>query len=304
MRLPSFAVIIVVGSLLQLTHLASAHVAAQPAPATGRTLKSDYVRQLVFLASALNAMDTAADAADAADAPDAENFLDWYRDGVESYLANDWAGCADSIQRAINGYRDYYAATASCRLQCRHVADTVRPFLGAAVDDLPYYESIVRRALCLIKCKQLLLPHLDAAFAMGAWEQEVFRSRKPYAYMQLCHYRLGNILASAQATFTTLVRNPTDHMMKNNLKFYVDMLGNAEQRIEDLEQWRYATPYLEALAAYEAGDFPAVVRRMEESLALFRAEYDECRAYCEGDYEQSWQPDFVTYTASMGNLFG
>lgn len=284
----------VLSTLLAIT---SAHLAPTPPAATptaaGHTLKSDYVRRLVFLTPPSQ---IATD--DAPDAAAAENFLNWYQTGVESYLANDWTSCVEYIRRALAGYRDFYAATASCRLKCRHVAAAVAPFFDADVDDLHYYESIVRRTLCLVKCKQVLLPQFDEFFEMNAWSQEVFRSRKPYTYLQLCHYRLGDVLGSAQATYTALLRSPDDAMMKNNLHFYLGKL-DAEQRIEDLEQWRYAGAYLAALRAYAAEDFAAVVARMEESLALFRAEYDECRAFCEGDYAQGWQPDFMTSTASM-----
>lgn len=284
--------------------ITSAHLApppsaaATPTVAAARTLKSDYVRRLVFLTPPNEIATDDGDSDADADAAAAENFLDWYQAGVESYLANDWTSCAEYIDRALAGYRDFYAATASCRLKCRHVAAAVAPLVDADVDDLPYYESIVRRTLCLVKCKQMLLPQFDEFFAMNAWSQEVFRSRKPYTYLQLCHYRLGNVLGSAQATYTALLRNPHDAMMKTNLHFYLGKLA-PEQRIEDLEQWRFASAYLAALRAYAAEDYATVVARMEESLALFRAEYDECRAFCEGDYAQGWQPDFVTSTASM-----
>lgn len=120
-----------------------------------------------------------------------KNFLDWYQDGVSSYLANDHSGCIENLEMAIKGYRDFYAATASCRIQCAGVARQVAPFYPDDIDDLHFYESAVRRTLCLIKCKRLLMPTLPEFFAMNTWSQDVFVKRTPYTYLQLCYYRVG-----------------------------------------------------------------------------------------------------------------
>lgn len=120
-----------------------------------------------------------------------KNFLDWYQDGVSSYLANDWSGCVENLELAIKGYQDFYAATASCRIQCSGVARQVAPFFEDDIDDLQFYESAVRRTLCLIKCKRLLMPTLPEFFHMNKWSQDVFITRKPFTYLQLCYFRVS-----------------------------------------------------------------------------------------------------------------
>lgn len=120
-------------------------------------------------------------------------FLDWYEDGVSSYLSKDWSNCVDNLLHAINGYRDYYSATASCRTQCSGVARQVAPFFDDNVDDLHYYESVVRRTLCLVKCKRLLLPSIPEFFHMNQWSKEVFQTGKPYTYIQMCYFKVFSI---------------------------------------------------------------------------------------------------------------
>lgn len=119
-----------------------------------------------------------------------KSFLDWYEDGVSSYLAKDWSKCVDNLVHAINEYRDYYSATASCRIQCASVARQVAPFFEDDVDDLHYYESAVRRTLCLVKCKRLLLPSIPEFFHMNQWSKEVFQTGKPYTYLQMCYFKV------------------------------------------------------------------------------------------------------------------
>lgn len=171
---------VVVGTLLALASV-SIHHGAAGSPANGRTLKTDYVREHVFLAAVKPAV--------AADAED--TFLDWYQDGVRSYLAGYWERCVRELEQALAGYHDFYAATASCRMKCRNVAAAVAPLYEQDVGDMHYYESIVRRTLCLIKCKQLLLPMYDAFFKLDGWSQEMFRSGKPYSYLQMCYFKVN-----------------------------------------------------------------------------------------------------------------
>lgn len=47
------------------------------------------------------------------------------------------------------------------------------------------------------------------------------------------------MIGAASATYTALLGNPADDMMKKNLKFYLDLLGTEHSggfKISDLEQ--------------------------------------------------------------------
>lgn len=209
------------------------------------TTKVNYVRDHIFSGSL--------DDEQPSEPP--KTFLDLYHDGVSAYVAKDWPGCVHNLSLAISGYRDYYSATASCRIKCSGVARQVPPFFEDDVDDLQYYESVVRRTLCLVKCKQLLLPSLPDFFHMNQWSKEVFQTGKPYTYLQMCFYKVNLIfkirkickfiflltflqtdrmLDAASATYTALLRDSNDRMMKSNFEFY---LGRINQSVvEDLDQ--------------------------------------------------------------------
>lgn len=164
-----------------------------------QTNKVDYVREHIFTRakSISNVTQTQPSDTDddrrTSDHEPTRTFLDWYEDGVSAYVDKDWSGCIEKLQLAIAGYRDYFSATASCRIQCASVARQVAPFFADDVDNLHFYESVMRRTLCLVKCKRLLMPSLPEFFHMNKWSKEVFRTGKPYTYLQMCYYKVRSI---------------------------------------------------------------------------------------------------------------
>lgn len=118
-------------------------------------------------------------------------FIELYVSGVQSYLSNDWTNCVYEIETALWGYKDYYAATASCRIICEHEGNKVSPFFEKNIENLHYYESVVRKTLCMEKCKRRLISTLPEYFHMNQWAQMSFMSCKPYEYLQLCYYRVS-----------------------------------------------------------------------------------------------------------------
>ena len=53
--------------------------------------------------------------------------------------------------------------------------------------------------------------------------------------------------------------------------------------------------------AYQAGDFPVVIHNMEESLKEYWKADDECRALCEGKYENREFMDLYEAISSKYN---
>lgn len=119
-----------------------------------------------------------------------KTFIDLYQDGVRSYLANDWDSCIDDLQKALSGHRDYYQATASCRTECDYAGQREEPLFPGNVENLHIFEAMIRKTACMVKCKRLLLPTLVDYFFMDKWSQDIFRTRKPYEYLQLCYFRV------------------------------------------------------------------------------------------------------------------
>lgn len=67
----------------------------------------------------------------------------------------------------------------------------------------------------------------------------------------------------------------------------------------------YATPpqnyvslYIHGSEAYQHEDYKSVINYIEESLEDYLRGEEECRAYCEGPFDQGWFPDFVSSIAS------
>lgn len=56
--------------------------------------------------------------------------------------------------------------------------------------------------------------------------------------------------------------------------------------------------YIHGSDAYDKKDWPGAVQNMEESLVSYLRAEEECRAQCEGPFDQGWLPDFVPAVAS------
>lgn len=119
-----------------------------------------------------------------------KTFIDLYQNGVRAYLANDWESCIDDLENSLSGYRDYYQATASCRTECDYAGQREEPLFAENVDNLHVFEGMIRKTACMVKCKRMLLPKLVDYFFMDKWSQDIFRTRKPYEYLQLCYFKV------------------------------------------------------------------------------------------------------------------
>lgn len=156
--------------------------------AADATNKIDYVLNEVFSINKKQNLNGKKNAA--APIVKEKTFIDLYQDGVRSYLANDWDSCIDDLEKALSGYRDYYQATASCRTECEYAGQREEPLFPGNIDNLHVFEAMIRKTACMVKCKRLLLPTLVDYFFMDKWSQDIFRTRKPYEYLQLCYFRV------------------------------------------------------------------------------------------------------------------
>lgn len=51
-------------------------------------------------------------------------------------------------------------------------------------------------------------------------------------------------------------------------------------------------------AAYNNKDWQGVIENMEESVFAYLTATNECRAQCEGPFDQGWYPDMIPSIAS------
>jgi hypothetical protein len=60
----------------------------------------------------------------------------------------------------------------------------------------------------------------------------------------------------------------------------------------------YVSLYIHGSEAYQHEDYMSVINYIEESLEDYLKSEEECRAYCEGPFDQGWLPDFISSIAS------
>lgn len=135
----------------------------------------------------------------------AESELGWdvaapdllYAEGTAAYARGDWPGVVLSMERALRSR----AALRALRLRCRTRCATELPWaldlhLGrspslsqdpgaAALQDLRFFGSLLRRAACLRRClgppsAHLLSEELDLEF----------NKRSPYNYLQVAYFKV------------------------------------------------------------------------------------------------------------------
>ncbi len=57
--------------------------------------------------------------------------------------------------------------------------------------------------------------------------------------------------------------------------------------------------YFQGTEAYYAEEYDTAISKLEASINEFIKANDECRADCEGPFDQGWLPDFTSSIASV-----
>lgn len=97
--------------------------------------------------------------------------------------------------------------------------------------------------------------------------------------------------------------NPDDKIMQANIKYYLTRPNINQDMLEDMEEKLFVKLYLDGIDAYENENWDTCIENMEESLMQFIRNEDECRAFCEGEFDHGWYPDLISSIGSMYNHF-
>uniref|UniRef100_A0A8C5U021 procollagen-proline 3-dioxygenase n=1 Tax=Malurus cyaneus samueli TaxID=2593467 RepID=A0A8C5U021_9PASS len=133
-----------------------------------------------------------------------------------------------------------------------------------------------------------------------------FERREPYNYLQVAFFKLKKLDQAVSAAHTFFVANPQHLQMREDIEKYRRMSGVKSDSFRDLE----ATPHWEAYEAgvqhYDADEYLQAVASLEESLTEALSALEECRALCEGpwedeDEEEQMQPGL--YEAIAGTHY-
>ncbi|XP_049680779.1 prolyl 3-hydroxylase 3 isoform X2 [Accipiter gentilis] len=208
-----------------------------------------------------------------------------YADGVRAYFARDWGRAAELLQRALHSYAGLRAARRACRAACRREA----AFLGGPGAAGPWeaalFGRVLQRADCLQHCLGLRLGVAPSAHRASHAVRRDFEQREPYNYLQVAFFQLKKLDRAVSAAHTFFVANPQHLQMREDIEKYRRMSGVKSDNFRDLE----AAPHWEAYEAgvqhYNADEYLQAVARLEESLTEALAALEECRALCEGPWE-------------------
>uniref|UniRef100_A0A182QBJ7 Leprecan-like alpha-helical domain-containing protein n=1 Tax=Anopheles farauti TaxID=69004 RepID=A0A182QBJ7_9DIPT len=237
---------------------------------------------------------------------DGSSFIDQYEQGVQAYLSNEWEDCVYFLERALEGYRTYYESVANCRIECEYAARDVKhrgDFLhGSNVDNLQHYELILRRTLCLSKCarKYAIYRYLPFSEDFDGHYMDIFQDLKTYPYLYSCYVKSNRITLAASAAYTYLVKHPDDTVMKKNFEQAIEMPGIDRDEINDLEEKSFVALLIGGIVDEQAKNWEQAIEQLEASIKQFIFDENQCRAFCEGEFDHGFLPDFITAT---GNHF-
>ncbi|NXC19040.1 P3H3 hydroxylase, partial [Corythaeola cristata] len=147
------------------------------------------------------------------------------------------------------------------------------------------FGPVLRRADCLQHCLGGRLGTAPSAHRASRAVRRDFERREPYNYLQVAFFQLKKLDQAVSAAHTFFVANPQHLQMREDIEKYRRMSGVKSDNFRDLE----ATPHWEAYEAgvqhYDADEYPQAVARLEESLTEALSALEECRALCEGPWE-------------------
>ncbi|XP_049277526.1 cartilage-associated protein-like [Anopheles funestus] len=237
---------------------------------------------------------------------DGSSFIDQYEQGVQAYLSNEWEDCVYFLERALEGYRTYYESVANCRMECEYAARDVKhrgDFLHSSnIDNLQHYELILRRTLCLSKCarKYAIYRYLPFSEDFDGHYMDIFHEQKVYPYLYACYVKSNRVTLAASAAYTFMVKHPSDTVMKKNFEEAIEMPGVDRDEIHDLEEKKFVPLLIGGIVDEQETNWERAIERLESSIKQYIFDENECRAFCEGEFDHGFLPDFIT---AIGNHF-
>ncbi|KAJ1350223.1 hypothetical protein KIN20_005960 [Parelaphostrongylus tenuis] len=114
-----------------------------------------------------------------------------------------------------------------------------------------------------------------------------FVERKPFQYLHICHWRMGELAKAVQSAYTFLVQNPSDKDTLDGLAFYMEQSGYHDNMLVDLLRRPYEVRFISGVQAYEEEDWHKCVDDLESSIEKTIDEDSRCRLLCEDKIDWS-----------------
>ncbi|XP_031334109.1 prolyl 3-hydroxylase 1-like isoform X1 [Photinus pyralis] len=226
-----------------------------------------------------------------------EDCLISYERGVAAYLENNFEECVTQLEDGLKKYSNYTKALQSCRIKCKEDAEFADRLYPVDLEDMYFYEKAVRNTLCLMKC-QKRNPVLGKSVTVTPETDQIYQDAKPYEYLHLCYYQKKELQKAVSSAFTYLVTHPKDDLIRKSLQFYSTLPEVDMSTVVNYEAKEHVYLYAHGMDAYDKKDWKSVENNMEESLVAYLQAEENCRALCEGPFNQGWFPDLVPSIAN------
>uniref|UniRef100_A0A8D3BUU1 procollagen-proline 3-dioxygenase n=1 Tax=Scophthalmus maximus TaxID=52904 RepID=A0A8D3BUU1_SCOMX len=224
---------------------------------------------------------------------------------VDAYNRGDWLSVILNMEKALRNKATIRAVKAQCRLSCaNHTAFGDPPAaLGVAVpgagsvDDLGFFQRVLKRADCVSSCEldKLGSPTLHL---VGEEVELEFRKRTPYNYLQVAYFKINMLDKAVAAAHTFFLANPDHLEMRQNLDYYRMMAGVKEEDFKDLEERPHMAEFLHGKRYYSYDSFGLAAEHLEVAVDEYFVADRECRALCEGSYNYDGY-NYMEYSADL-----
>ncbi|KAL1264986.1 hypothetical protein QQF64_003013 [Cirrhinus molitorella] len=226
-----------------------------------------------------------------------------FDNAVEAYYKQDWLAVILNMERALRNKAALRKIQTHCRLSCaNHTAfGEFLPGVGVpipgtgAVEDLAFFQRILKRADCVNACESEKLGPPTVHKVSETVELE-FKKRTPYNYLQVAYFKINKLDKAVTAANTFFMANPDHVEMKQNLEYYRMMAGVQEADFKDLEERPHMAAFLEGKIHYSAEDFSPAIEHFEEAVEEYFTAYEECRVLCEGAFNYD---NYMEYNADL-----
>lgn len=224
---------------------------------------------------------------------------------VEAYEKNDWLSVILNMEKALRNKEAVRRVKAECRLNCANQTAFSEPLVGlgvpipgaGSVDDLGFFQKILKRADCVNSCENEKLGPPTMHHASPETELE-FKKRTPYNYLQVAYFKINKLDKAVAAANTFFQANPHHMEMKQNLDYYRMMAGVKEEDFKDLEIKPHMAEFLQGKRYYSYDSFGLAADNFEAALDEYFIADKECRALCEGSYNYDGY-NYMDYSADL-----
>ena len=215
-----------------------------------------------------------------------ENFHQLYTQGQDAYLENNFELCVNKMEAAVDDYKFYTKTITTCKLDCQIKTRSQQYVVEHILEMMPF-EKLIQETLCLMKCKEMNFPRSRDEFASESTRVD-FETKKPFDYLQLCYFQIGELQKAANAAYTNHIYNMDNNIMLENLKYYKGLPGVDHSKIVDVEEQNYVKKYYQGLDYYDEENWSELINVMEESLKDYLEAEEKCRVNCDKPFNMGW----------------